>query len=248
MASAVTDVREVPVAELREWERNPRRITDSRFEALKASMKSDPAMLSARPVIALPDGRVVAGNMRLRAAAELGWETIPTVYADLDETRAATWALRDNNPYGEWDDEPLVELLRELEAAGADVLLTGFSNDDLDRLIASVGGDGAPEDRGLELALADVSIGDPIHECASGDLWRVGPHLLIIEPVYDGWSRWASHLRGDDLFVPYPTPTLPLTVRAGVNRLVMVQPDAWLAGHVLDKYAAVKGEDEVEKL
>jgi hypothetical protein len=29
---------------------------------------------------------------------------------------------------------------------------------------------------------------------------------------------------------------------------VMVQPDPWLAGHLLDKYAEIHGEGEVEKL
>jgi hypothetical protein len=47
------------------------------------------------------------------------------------------------------------------------------------------------------------------------------------------------------LFVPYPTPTLPLTQRSATRPLLMVQPDTWLAGHVLDKYAAVRGEDAV---
>jgi len=243
----VSELRLVPVSELREWERNPRRISDTRFEALKRSMQADPDMLSARPVIALPDGRVFAGNMRLRAAVELGWESIPTVYADLDETRAATWALRDNNPYGEWDDEPLAVIVSELERAGVDPLLTGFSQDDFDALIASLE-DTTPVDRGEELSLADVSIGDPSHACERGDRWRVGPHLLIVEPVYDGWARWTKELSGDDLFVPYPTPTLPLTKRANTTRLVLVQPDPWLAGHLLDKYAAVKGDEEVAKL
>jgi hypothetical protein len=58
----------------------------------------------------------------------------------------------------------------------------------------------------------------------------------------------VSELHDDDLFVPYPTPTLPLTQRATRQRLVMVQPDVWLAGHVLDKFASVRGDDAVSKV
>ena len=30
---------------------------------------------------------------------------------------------------------------------------------------------------------------------------------------------------------------------AKVNRLVLVQPDEWMASHLVDKYRAVNGED-----
>lgn len=248
VAGAVTEVLDVPVEELTLWERNPRKISPAALEALVASLVNDPSMMRARPVIALPDGRVIAGNMRLRAAIELGWPTVPTVYADLDETTATTWALRDNNPYGEWDEPALADLLAELRAADVDLALTGFSEQALDELLATFDRPDPPADRGTGLALADVSIGDPQHACERGDRWRVGPHLLIVAGVYDGWPEWLPELADGDLLVPYPTPTLPLTGKAERHRLVMVQPDAWLAGHVLDKYAAVRGEAEVERL
>jgi hypothetical protein len=47
----------VHVDELRPWERNPRSITNERFEALKRSLAEEPVHLAARPIIALPDGR-----------------------------------------------------------------------------------------------------------------------------------------------------------------------------------------------
>ena len=77
----VHEIADLPVSSLREHEGNPRRITRDRLEQLKRNLAADPGMLRARPVIALPDGRVVAGNMRLRAAVELGWETIPVFRA-----------------------------------------------------------------------------------------------------------------------------------------------------------------------
>ena len=57
-------------------------------------------MLLVRPIIALPDRRILGGNIRYRAAARLGWDTIPCVIVDLDETRAKLWILRDNNACG----------------------------------------------------------------------------------------------------------------------------------------------------
>jgi hypothetical protein len=239
---------------LNEW--NPRTIAPDRLESLKRSLEEDPAGLRDRPLIALPDGTVIAGNMRLTAAIALGWESIPVVFHEYDEAKARQVALRDNNPWGDWDDQGLAELLKELEEQQIDLDLTGFTADDIEsRLIALAEMDLPPldpeadDDRGTDLALADVSIGDPVYEVASGEVWSLGPHVLVVEQVYDGWQNWVEFLTDEHvLFVPYPTPTLPLTVRANSNRLVMVQPDPWLAGHVLDKYAAVRGEDQITKL
>ncbi len=82
--SVLGDVAAVAVTLLRPWPDNPRRISGERLEALKQSMVADPAMLWARPLLALRDGTVFSGNQRLRVARELGWESIPVLYVDLD--------------------------------------------------------------------------------------------------------------------------------------------------------------------
>lgn len=229
---------------------NPRRIDAARLASLKDSMLNDPDGVRDRPLIALPDGTVIAGNMRLAAAREMGWETIPTVFHDYDEQQARLVALRDNNSWGEWEDQSLAALLRELEEQDVDLELTGLAQDDIAHLFESISEPAPPpEDRGTDLAVADVSIGDPTHQVERGDVWNVGEHLLVCEEVYDGWQRWVKYLTDPTmLLVPYPTPTLTLTVRASSNRLLLIQPDRWLAGHVLDKYASVRGEESVSKV
>lgn len=124
------------MAELRPWPRNPRRIRPERLEQLKAMLVASPEMLRARPLIALLDGTVIAGNQRLAAVTELGWETVPCVYVDLDEQTATRWAFADNNPMGETDDAAAAQLLAELQADDLDLLLTGFAPDETSRLLA----------------------------------------------------------------------------------------------------------------
>lgn len=245
MTELVADVVDAPVAELHENPENPRVITDPRFDALKRSLVADPAMLRARPLIALPDGTVIAGNMRLRAARELGWETVPTVYADLDHERARLWLLRDNNPYGDWAEEELSRILSELATGGADVVLTGFDSEELDRLLADLNADGAPvDDRDYAaLALAQATVGPPRHTVERGERWRIEDrHTLVVAGVLDGHPTWGPLLDGHDLFVPYPTPMLPLTRAAQAKTLLMVQPNEYLAGHLLDRYEDHHGE------
>jgi len=162
---------EAEVALLRPHERNPRSIRKDRLEALKADLVADPEMLRARPLIALPDGRVIAGNQRLRAVQELGWERVPVVYADLDEGRAREWALRDNNQYGEWDEQALAEYLGQMVDAGAEVARTGFTDRELALFLRRASG-----------ALVDpepppLPAGEP--ESTLGEVYELGPHRLL---------------------------------------------------------------------
>lgn len=147
----------VPVNALQPWEENPRSITVERFDALKRAMSADPSMLRARPIIALAgvkyahDGTVVGGNMRQRAAAQLVDEKdarflaefprgrVPAFIVSLSETQARQWALRDNNPYGEWEDQALAEFVHQLAESGGDLDLTGFPTGSVQMILEGVG-------------------------------------------------------------------------------------------------------------
>ena len=151
-------VKPTPLAALSRAGFNPRRISADRLDALKRSMAADPRMLEARPVIALPDGTVVCGNMRVRAAAELGWSEIPTVSVDLDAETARLWMLRDNNEYGEWQPDLLGELLVELERSGADLDLAGFPESELEALLRSA----QPDPEGDPDEVPEPPVGEPL--------------------------------------------------------------------------------------
>jgi ParB-like chromosome segregation protein Spo0J len=133
-----TGQRQVALSDLHESTTNPRTIEPERLEALKRAMQHDPQMLEARPLIALTSGEVIAGNMRLRAANALGWETIETYVTDLPPERAREWMLRDNNPYGEFVDDQLARLIADHERAGGDVDLLGFEPDNVSELLKSL--------------------------------------------------------------------------------------------------------------
>lgn len=243
----------VAVSELRPNEQNPRSISRQRFDDLVYSLRQDPDMLQVRPIVALPDGRVIMGNMRLRAAIELGWDTIPTSVVDLDEERAKQWLVRDNVPYGEWEEDGLAELMYELNQAGSDMRLTGYDADMIKKLLQSVapdesdpaGGPGTATPTGRMLAIADVTMQEPSHAVERGEVYRVGPHVLVCAGVYDGWHLWSELLAEGVLFVPYPSPAAPLSSRANHHRLLLVQPDTFVCGHLLDSYATLVAEDQV---
>lgn len=163
-----------PVAQLRPWPENPRRIDKARFAALKASMQADPEMLRVRPLVALKDGTVLMGNMRLRAAQALKWPTIPTAYVDLDPAQARQWAIRDNNAYGEWDEAALAELLYTAQEAGDDLALYGFAEDELARLMGTA-------EPTVVAGTVEDAIPEPPEDPVTtpGTLWQIGPHRLL---------------------------------------------------------------------
>lgn len=177
----------VAVDDLRPHPRNPRKITPARLEALERVLAADPEMLQARPLIALPDGTVVAGNQRHRAATSLRdkgderFQTVPTVYADLDEDRAIEWALRDNEGFGERDNALTAQLLEELAGRGRNLELTGLTSDAVTRLLADLARSRVHPD----------AIPKPPSEPASrlGEMYELGPHLLLCGDAFDAEAR-----------------------------------------------------------
>jgi hypothetical protein len=158
-----------PLAKLREHPDNPRTIKPAKLEQLKATLTQSRDLLEARPLIALPDGTVIAGNMRLRAARELGWDRIPVITFDLDEATARQWMLLDNNPFGDWDESVAAMV------AGLDAELrgfTGFDTAELDRLISQ-----AQQQRPDADDVPPAPAAKP--RSRRGELYELGPHRLF---------------------------------------------------------------------
>lgn len=207
-SAAALAVRDVPVASLRPWERNPRRISSERLAALARALATEPEMMWARPLIALPDGTVIAGNQRLAAAVELGWETVPTVVVDLDAARSAEWALRDNRAYGEDVNEQVSVLLSELQQLGRDIELTGFDVGELDRLLAG-------EHRGaIDPDEAPAPPARP--RSKAGEVYELGPHRLACGDVADP-DVWDALLGGVTVDVCVTDPPYGVDYQGGAQ-------------------------------
>lgn len=105
---------------------NPRFIKDAKFKGLVRSIKESPEMLNLRELIVYPSLDrfvIVAGNMRLRAAQELGMSELPCKILPIDTPveKLREYAIKDNNPYGEDDWDILANEWNEEELKGWDV-------------------------------------------------------------------------------------------------------------------------------
>lgn len=137
-------LRVLGLAALQESDDNPRQITPEALERLQYSLEHAPDMLQARPIIATPDGRVVAGNMRLRGLRELGVPESWVFVKDLDEATRIEWMLRDNQEYGDWVPDDLATMIARHAELEGDPLLLGFESVEIEQLLerAADGGGG----------------------------------------------------------------------------------------------------------
>jgi DNA modification methylase len=160
-------------------QRNPRLMREERERPFLRAMVEERALLEARPVIALREGkRVIAGNQRVRGARKLGWSTIPTVFVDVDEVREAVWMFLDNRGFGEDDEDLVAEILGELKERGADLDLAGFERVETDRLLRRL----AHRDRDAD-ELPVLPEEEP--ESQLGCLYELGRHRLFCGDATD---------------------------------------------------------------
>lgn len=182
-------------------------------------------------------GHLVDGHLRVELALTEGDEPIPVLYVDLDE-REERLVLAALDP---------IAALAESDGGALQVLLDGltFDGEQLHTMLADLTAATMPHippARGDDLDSLDVSIAEPLHTATHGDTWRLGRHVLYVGSVHHDWPEWSRHLVPGSTLAPYPTPML--AVLYDETPLVMVQPDAYLAGHVLDKWASRHGEPE----
>lgn len=185
-----------------------------------------------------------------------------------EEARKIVAADNRTADLGTYDDDLLAELLTQIADDGAGFGGTGWTDEDVSGILGSFDLDAAGEDdepasehdpsdeddedtpasgdvtRGELLALAGVTIGEPRHQVTRGQIWRLGPHWLVIADLFTDWPVWSPLLTGDVVFLPYPTPLTPHAPYAAP--LVMVQPETYLAGHLLDKWQDITGEKPAE--
>jgi len=113
---------------------NPRVIDKLELKRLRDSIvyfgAVDPMLVNDRT------GNIVDGHQRLKAAIEEGLDTFPVIRIDVDEIAERQLNLALNRISGIWDDEKLRDLLGELDDLDANLELTGFTDDELEKLLS----------------------------------------------------------------------------------------------------------------
>lgn len=142
---------------------NPRLIKDDKFKKLCQSLKDFPEMLELRPIVVNRDHIILGGNMRYKAAKEIGLKEVPVTIADLTPEQEREFLIKDNTSGGEWDWEVLANEwdTEQLDAWGLDI--PAFEVDEV-----------------LEAEEDDFDTTPPEEPITVlGDLYEIGEHRLL---------------------------------------------------------------------
>lgn len=152
---------------------------DPEYEKLRKSIEQfgyvEPIVWNERT------GNMVGGHQRFKILQARGDTEVTVSVVDLDDQQEQLLNLALNKVSGRWDDEALARLLDELQAAGADIDLSGFEQGEIDGLISTlphnleVDKPVVEDDFDVEKALENIK--EP--ETRYGDVWQLGRHRLV---------------------------------------------------------------------
>ena len=163
------------------------------------------------PLLVSGDGGILSGHGRFAAAKKLALDVVPVVVLDhLTPTQRRAYILADNAiaQAAGWDEELLASELADLSAAGFDLGLTGFSDEEIADLLGDADPDaetnppigGITEDADEDIPEAPVT---PVSR--PGDLWQLGPHRLICGDATDP-TVVATLMAGDTVRLCFTSP------------------------------------------
>lgn len=142
--------------------------------AVDAVVKSVQEFGWRQPIVVDPDGVIIVGHARYKAAVKLGLARVPVhVAGDLTADQVRAYRIADNktSDLSDWDFELLAIELHELQDASYSLDLTGFGIDELaDMLDDAKAGTVDPDDIP---APPDAATTRP------SDLWILGDHRLL---------------------------------------------------------------------
>ena len=120
-------IEQLRIDELRPYARNPRTHSDDQVAKLAASLVEFGWTM---PILVNDELEVIAGHGRILAARRLGLDAVPVIrLAHLTPEQVRAYRIADNKLALDagWDEELLAAEFHELNGAGYDLGLTGFS-------------------------------------------------------------------------------------------------------------------------
>ena len=164
-----------PVDRLIPSDANPRTHSPEQVVQIAASIQ---AFGFVAPILLGPEGRIIAGEGRLRAAQALGMREVPViVLADLSEVERRALAIADNRLAlnAGWNEELLrIQLATLSNDEGFDVNCIGFDDEELARFVAAQDAAQGLTDENAVPEFPETPVS------TAGDRWTLGVHKLLV--------------------------------------------------------------------
>lgn len=145
---------------------------DKEFEKLKNSIQE---FGYVEPIIwNKTTGNVVGGHQRLGVLKHLGLNEVDCVVIEIDEKKEKALNIALNKISGDWDNDKLTDLLKELDNDGLSSL-TGFDLKELDDLFAGTSYEVKEDNFDTETEVQEIQT--PYTK--QGDIWHIKDHKLL---------------------------------------------------------------------
>ena len=208
-----------PLGALIPYARNARTHSDEQVAQIAASIRE---FGFTNPILTDGENGIIAGHGRVLAARKLAMPSVPVIeLAGMSEAQKRAYILADNKlaENAGWDRELLGLELGDLASLGFDLSLTGFGEDEIEKL-TNLGTPGLTDpDDVPEVGEQVVSRPGDVwllgrHRLVCGDstdptdvaacLAGVTPHLMVTDPPYGvnyepGWRQKAGLAEGSRL-------------------------------------------------
>lgn len=196
---------------------NPRTISEGGLEKLQRSVEE---FGFVNPILAQKGTRIIiAGHQRVKAAQAAGLVEVPVVWLDVDDVGAKAYNIADNRLAEEamWDEGPLAELMRELDEGAFDLTLTGFDEDEIERMMGEAQGGGD---------VVEDEVPEPPQEAVTkpGDLWILGRHRLLCGDS-TVWDQVARLVGGKDVDLVFTDPPYNVDYKGGTSEGLTIAND-----------------------
>lgn len=166
-------ITEVKVEALIPYAKNSRTHDDAQVAQIAASIKE---FGWTNPILVDGDKGIIAGHGRLMAARKLGITQVPVIeLKGMTEAQKKAYVIADNKlaMNAGWDNDFLTLELKDLEAEGFDLSLTGFDDKELDALLNVIEGTEGLTDED------DVPEVPEEPKTKLGDIYILGNHRLM---------------------------------------------------------------------
>lgn len=167
-----------PLERLVPYARNARTHSDAQVAQIAASIVE---FGFTNAILVGSDGTIIAGHGRLMAARRLELAEVPVVVlGHLSDAQRRALVIADNKiaENAGWDEDLLKAELAALRLEAFDLELLGFSDDDLNALLADAGlEESAPPALGDPDFVPEPPKAKPVSR--RGDVWLLGPHRVM---------------------------------------------------------------------
>ena len=168
------EFKKLQISDLKPASYNPRKELkpgDKEYEKIKNSITE---FGYVDPVIVNDDMTVIGGHQRLNVLKNLGYKEIDCVVISIDKTKEKALNIALNKITGEWNQELLADLIKDLQDSDFDVAFTGFEPPEIEQLFNKVHDKKVSED--------DFDVDEELKKptvAKAGDIYCLGRHRVI---------------------------------------------------------------------